>query len=108
MIESKFEKSLDNNILQVINLSNLLLKEQNIIDKNYTLQNISSAKSILLSHKTELIEKLDKNSTIRNDIIYDKNMSYIVKSSSVIYSIILLLCIFSLQKTARKNSIVPS
>ncbi|EAH9259342.1 pentapeptide repeat-containing protein [Campylobacter jejuni] len=31
-----------------------------------------------------------------------------IKSTSVLYSIILLLCIFSLQKTARKNSIVPS
>ncbi|EHF7485577.1 hypothetical protein J3Z15_001542 [Campylobacter jejuni] len=31
-----------------------------------------------------------------------------IKSTSVLYSIMLLLCIFSLQKTARKNSIVPS
>ncbi|EAK2337684.1 hypothetical protein CCX15_07905 [Campylobacter jejuni] len=31
-----------------------------------------------------------------------------IKSTGVLYSIILLLCIFSLQKTARKNSIVPS
>ncbi len=31
-----------------------------------------------------------------------------IKSTSVLYGIILLLCIFSLQKTARKNSIVPS
>nr|WP_251823111.1 pentapeptide repeat-containing protein [Campylobacter jejuni] len=31
-----------------------------------------------------------------------------IKSTGVLYGIILLLCIFSLQKTARKNSIVPS
>ncbi|EOI3749369.1 pentapeptide repeat-containing protein [Campylobacter jejuni] len=38
----------------------------------------------------------------------DEIIQNIIKSTSVLYSIILLLCIFSLQKTARKNSIVPS
>ncbi|TBR82002.1 pentapeptide repeat-containing protein [Campylobacter novaezeelandiae] len=38
----------------------------------------------------------------------DENMQGVIKSTSILYSIILLLCIFSLQKTARKNSIVPS
>ncbi|ECP9346071.1 pentapeptide repeat-containing protein, partial [Campylobacter jejuni] len=38
----------------------------------------------------------------------DEITENIIKSTSVLYSIILLLCIFSLQKTARKNSIVPS
>ncbi|EAI6637127.1 hypothetical protein CGC82_07555 [Campylobacter coli] len=38
----------------------------------------------------------------------DKITENTIKSTSVLYSIILLLCIFSLQKTARKNSIVPS
>ncbi|MFQ6342841.1 pentapeptide repeat-containing protein [Campylobacter sp. VTCC 70190] len=41
---------------------------------------------------------------INQDEIIEKT----IKSTSVLYSIILLLCIFSLQKTARKNSIVPS
>lgn len=38
----------------------------------------------------------------------DKITENTIKSTSVLYSIMLLLCIFSLQKTARKNSIVPS
>ncbi|EAK5992976.1 hypothetical protein E5G68_08740 [Campylobacter coli] len=38
----------------------------------------------------------------------DEIIQNTIKSTSVLYSIILLLCIFSLQKTARKNSIVPS
>ncbi|EJV5811344.1 hypothetical protein BGS46_00030 [Campylobacter sp. 113] len=38
----------------------------------------------------------------------DEIIQNAIKSTSVLYSIILLLCIFSLQKTARKNSIVPS
>ncbi|EEL2825855.1 hypothetical protein HAQ24_001552 [Campylobacter coli] len=38
----------------------------------------------------------------------DKIIENTIKSTSILYSIILLLCIFSLQKTARKNSIVPS
>ncbi|EAL1554473.1 hypothetical protein CBW87_08435 [Campylobacter coli] len=38
----------------------------------------------------------------------DEIIQNTIKSTSILYSIILLLCIFSLQKTARKNSIVPS
>ncbi|WP_254414693.1 pentapeptide repeat-containing protein [Campylobacter jejuni] len=38
----------------------------------------------------------------------DKITENTIKSTGVLYGIILLLCIFSLQKTARKNSIVPS
>ncbi|EAI1791679.1 hypothetical protein EIQ62_04915 [Campylobacter jejuni] len=38
----------------------------------------------------------------------DEIIQNTIKSTSVLYGIILLLCIFSLQKTARKNSIVPS
>lgn len=46
--------------------------------------------------------------SIKRAIDYDEILSDTIKSTSVIYSIILLLCIFSLQKTARKNSIIPS
>lgn len=46
--------------------------------------------------------------SIKKVIDYDEILSDTIKSTSVIYSIILLLCIFSLQKTARKNSIIPS
>ncbi|EAL1789975.1 hypothetical protein FCR45_08475 [Campylobacter jejuni] len=38
----------------------------------------------------------------------DEIIQNTIKSTGVLYGIILLLCIFSLQKTARKNSIVPS
>ncbi|EHD7095334.1 pentapeptide repeat-containing protein [Campylobacter jejuni subsp. jejuni] len=45
---------------------------------------------------------------ILKTINQDKITENTIKSTSVLYGIILLLCIFSLQKTARKNSIVPS
>lgn len=45
---------------------------------------------------------------IKKAIDYDNIINGAIKSTSIIYSIILLLCIFSLQKTARKNSIIPS
>ncbi|MBK1991086.1 pentapeptide repeat-containing protein [Campylobacter sp. 2018MI35] len=45
---------------------------------------------------------------ILKTINQDEIIQSAIKSTSVLYSIILLLCIFSLQKTARKNSIVPS
>ena len=45
---------------------------------------------------------------IKQAVDYDIIVSGTIKSTSIIYSIILLLCIFSLQKTARKNSIIPN
>ncbi len=41
----------------------------------------------------------------KTDVLVAQNA---INSTSILYSIILLLCIFSLQKTARKNSIVPN
>lgn len=45
---------------------------------------------------------------VKEAIGQDGILNNAIKSISVIYSVILLLCIFSLQKTARKNSVMPS
>lgn len=45
---------------------------------------------------------------IKEIIDYDEASNSIIKSTSIIYGIILLLCLFSLQKSARKNSIIPA
>ena len=76
---------------------------------------------VVLSNKNNITALKDENLTkaaeILGDALYseisqtieqDRILGDIIKSTSVIYSIILLLCIFSLQKTARKNSIIPS
>lgn len=45
---------------------------------------------------------------IKEIIDYDEASNSIIKSTSIIYGIILLLCLFSLQKSVRKNSIIPA
>lgn len=45
---------------------------------------------------------------IKEVIDYDEAAGSIIKSTSIVYGIILLLCLFSLQKSARKNSIIPA
>ncbi|EGK8057872.1 pentapeptide repeat-containing protein [Campylobacter lari] len=88
-------------VKDVYSISAKLLPEQLAIfeqkDSQDKLKNILS----LLKFKSSFEE-------ILNFINQDEITSNVIKSTSVLYSIILLLCIFSLQKTARKNSIVPS
>lgn len=88
-------------VKDVYSISVKLLPEQLAIfeqkDSQDKLKNILS----LLKFKSSFEE-------ILNFINQDEITSNVIKSTSVLYSIILLLCIFSLQKTARKNSIVPS
>lgn len=45
---------------------------------------------------------------VKASLAYDRISNDTSKTISVIYTIILLLCIFSLAKTARKNSIIPN
>lgn len=77
--------------------------------------NINIVKDIIKENQRKLLGQNDEKylqnidyQDIINAARYDYIMSDIFKTTSVIYSIILLLCIFSLQKTARKNSIIPS
>lgn len=62
------------------------------------LKNILSL--IILDNKLHLQE-------IKKVIDYDSITDGTIKTINMIYNIILLLCIFSLQKIARKNSIIP-
>ncbi len=123
LYESQFEKSLnDLNASAIINLAsisqndfNLHLKEQNI-----SFAELNSAKVLIIANKENLLELNDVNSNIAKEVLgekytellktinQDKITENTIKSTSILYGIILLLCIFSLQKTARKNSIVPS
>lgn len=75
----------------------------------------STMKSIkcIMERESEAIEvlKIITNNNIKETLkaIYiDKIQKDIFKSTSILCAIILVLCLFSLQKTARKNSIIPS
>lgn len=123
LFESRFEQKLsDLNSSTIINLAKISQKEftlQN--DYNVSFAELNSAKMMILSNKNNITTLKDENLTkateILGDALYseisqaikqDEIVSDIIKSTSIIYSIIFLLCIFSLQKTARKNSIIPS
>ncbi|WP_283803348.1 hypothetical protein [Campylobacter jejuni] len=123
LYESQFEKSLnDLNASAIINLAKISFKEFNLNQeyKNISFTELNSAKALIVANKANLLKLNDVNSNIAKEVLgekytellkiinQDKITENTIKSTSVLYSIILLLCIFSLQKTARKNSIVPS
>ncbi|HEF1556745.1 TPA: pentapeptide repeat-containing protein [Campylobacter jejuni] len=123
LYESQFEKSLnDLNTSAIINLASILQNDFNLHlkDQNISFTELNSAKALIVANKENLLKLNDVNSNITKEVLgekytellktinQDKIIENIIKSTSVLYSIILLLCIFSLQKTARKNSIVPS
>lgn len=123
LYESQFEKSLnDLNASAIINLASISQNDFNLHlkDQNISFIELNSAKASIIANKENLLELNDANSNIAKEVLgekytellktinQDKIAENTIKSTSVLYSIILLLCIFSLQKTARKNSIVPS
>lgn len=123
LYESQFEKSLnDLNTSAIINLASILQNDFNLHlkDQNISFTELNSAKASIIANKENLLKLNYVNSNIAKEVLgekytellktinQDKIIENIIKSTSVLYGIILLLCIFSLQKTARKNSIVPS
>lgn len=120
-----FEKKLnDLNASEIIKISNLLKNStdlnltemhKKIIDSNTTTNaEIINAKELIKQNLKKInIANNDLNTTITtiNNLKEAKDLQeYLVngiKSSLLVYSIILLLCFYSLTKTARKNSIVP-
>ncbi|HEF1623148.1 TPA: pentapeptide repeat-containing protein [Campylobacter lari] len=121
--ESKIEKTIqDLNFSSILNLAKISHKDFNL---SWHYQDISfveldAAKKLIIENKDNILDLKEQNLTIATEFLgkkyteiskaikQDKITSNVIKSTSVLYSIILLLCIFSLQKTARKNSIVPS
>ncbi|MDY4859690.1 MAG: hypothetical protein SO144_02190 [Campylobacter sp.] len=84
---------------EIINAKELIkqnLKKINIA--NNELNTINKELNATINTINDLKEKKDLQEYLVNRI----------KSSLLVYSIILLLCLYSLTKTARKNSIVPT
>ncbi|HED0715383.1 TPA: hypothetical protein R4L50_001130 [Campylobacter coli] len=123
LYESQFEKSLnDLNASVIINLASILQNDFNLHlkDQNISFTELNSAKALIVANKENLLKLNDANLNRAKEVLGEKYTELLktinqdeitentIKSTSVLYSIILLLCIFSLQKTARKNSIVPS
>lgn len=117
-----FEKKLnDLNASEIMEISNLLKNDtdlnvtaihKEIIDLNtITNTEIINAKELIKQRIGDIsIDDNVSNNTVTRLKEAKEFQEYLVngiKSSSLVYSIILLLCLYSLTKTARKNSIVP-
>ncbi|EGK8009745.1 hypothetical protein HW242_06455 [Campylobacter lari] len=121
--ESKIEKAIqDLNSSSILNLAKISHKDFNLSwhYQDVSFVELDAAKKLIIENKDNILDLKEQNLTIATEFLgkkyteiskaikQDKITSNVIKSTSVLYSIILLLCIFSLQKTARKNSIVPS
>lgn len=82
-------------------------------DNNITI-NFNNKKEILnlskinLENLINILKKSDENMELIKAIKSDISSQDIIRSISIIYTIIMLLCIYSLTKTARKNSIIQN
>ncbi|STP10416.1 membrane protein [Helicobacter cinaedi] len=104
---------------ELINIANTLNNQTQfdpyalfVTDTNQAKQIIRDYKEIILKTPSLHIQQNPINisqtlEVLQKAILKDFVLINTIKSTSVVYSIILLLCIFSLQKTARKNSIIP-
>jgi len=131
-IESKFKKytirynenGLDDMLLDV-NLTNT--KKDNKLDfivenRKTILDELDDDKKLLISFKENFKKLTDYNDDSKNTqdtskksyaealnaLKYDEIMQSTQKSANLLYSFIMLLVIYSLTKTARRNSVVPS
>ncbi|WP_295738854.1 pentapeptide repeat-containing protein [uncultured Helicobacter sp.] len=104
---------------ELINIANTLNNQTQfdpyalfVTDTNQAKQIIRDYKETILKTPSLHIQQNPKNisqmpEVLQKAMLKDFVLINTIKSTSVLYSIILLLCIFSLQKTARKNSIIP-
>ncbi|EAK6287248.1 hypothetical protein CK568_06155 [Campylobacter lari] len=121
--ESKIEKTIqDLNSSSILNLAKISHKDFNLSwhYQDVSFVELDVAKKLIIENKDNILDLKEQNLTIATEFLgkkyteiskainQDEITSNVIKSTSVLYGIILLLCIFSLQKTARKNSIVPS
>ena len=119
LYESKFEKSLSelnsSSVSKILDIMQENFENKNS-DLNMTFTELNSAKDYIRANKNIIIDTnltkakniMPNYENIAKSAMQDELMQNVIKSTSILYTIILLLCIFSLQKTARKNSIVPN
>lgn len=103
-ILSKNAKLEQISIFDKTDLSVNFIYEQSNQDKNE--QSIYKAKKILKDYKDELKSSklLDESPELKRAVAIDGGVSRL----NIAYYLVLAFCIFALQKTMRKNSIIPS
>ncbi|WBR51940.1 MULTISPECIES: hypothetical protein [unclassified Campylobacter] len=101
------------NKTEIINLASIINPEFNAtknpnLSENLSISELNEYKKFIVENKDDLYKKLDDNDKFKQAIYADSSRDKTIKCISFIYAIILGLCLFSLQKTARRNSVVPS
>ena len=111
-------KYLENNIAEankteIIELASIINPEFNATknpnsSENLSISELNEYKKFIVENKEILKDSNATNAKFKQAIYADSSRDKTIKCISFIYAIILGLCLFSLQKTARRNSVVPS
>ncbi|MBR7047688.1 MAG: hypothetical protein IKI43_04920, partial [Campylobacter sp.] len=101
------------NKTEIVNLASIINPEFNATknpnsSENLTISELNEYKKFIVENKEDLNKKLNDKNKFKQAIYADSSRDKTIKCISFIYAIILGLCLFSLQKTARRNSVVPS
>ena len=108
---SEYKNSKLNELMDNISYDKLVALASNVTQEAPSALNTKSPREIIIENKNIIKDSTELNASfdsIKQAIKQDEVIYATRQSMSVIYLILLILCIFSLQKTARKNTIVPS
>ncbi|MBO7370491.1 MAG: pentapeptide repeat-containing protein, partial [Campylobacter sp.] len=101
------------NKTEIIELASVINPEFNAtknpnLSENLSISELNEYKKFIVENKEILKDSNATNEKFKQAIYADSSRDKTIKCISFIYAIILGLCLFSLQKTARRNSVVPS
>ncbi|MDA3046338.1 pentapeptide repeat-containing protein [Campylobacter sp. VBCF_06 NA8] len=101
------------NKTEIIELASIINPEFNATknpnsSENLSISELNEYKKFIVENKEILKDSNATNAKFKQAIYADSSRDKTIKCISFIYAIILGLCLFSLQKTARRNSVVPS
>ncbi|MBP3208240.1 MAG: pentapeptide repeat-containing protein [Campylobacter sp.] len=101
------------NKTEIVNLASIINPEFNATknpnsSENLSISELNEYKKFIVENKEILKDSDATNAKFKQAIYADSSRDKTIKCISFIYAIILGLCLFSLQKTARRNSVVPS
>ena len=73
--------------------------------------NVDSKIDFIIKNRTNIIATIE-NKNLNNEVVnflkFDEYLDITLKTSNLVYGFLMLLVLYSLAKTARKNSIIPS
>ncbi len=108
---SEYKNSKLNELMDNISYDKLVALASNVTQEAPSALNAKSPREIIIENKNIIKDSTEFNASfdsLKQAIKQDEVIYATRQSMSVIYIVLLVLCLYSLQKTARKNTIVPS